>query len=112
MGIVNEKKVCLVLILLLAGIVLNSCGNGKANANPARRAETFFIQENSFVLRSDSDAEITVSDTATVYKLQSRATVFFAVLGDTATRSIILAANDLVIERPGVQAVTLVREAL
>jgi hypothetical protein len=112
MGMANEKKVCLMLILLLAAFVLNSCGTGKANANPARRAETFFIQENTFVLRSDSDAEITVGDTATVYKLQSPATVFFTVLGDTISRSIALVANDLVIERPGVQAVTLVREAL
>jgi hypothetical protein len=112
MGIGHEKKVCLMLILLLACFVLSSCGSGKANANPARRAETFFIQDNTFVLKSDSDAEITVSDTATLYKLQSPATVFFTVVGDTATRSIILAANDLVIERPGVPSVTLVREGL
>ena len=111
MGIVNEKKVCLMLVLLFAGVVLNSCGAEDVNANPTRRAETFFIQDNSFVLRSDSDPEITVSDGATVYRLQSAATVLFTVLGETVTRTITLAANDLVIERPGVQSLTLVREA-
>jgi hypothetical protein len=108
----NVWKACLPVVLLFAGLVLNSCGNEPANANPTRKAETFIIQDNTFVIRSDSDPDITVNDTATVYRMVSSGTVFFTVLGETSTRTIPLVANDLVVERPSVQAVTVLREAL
>jgi hypothetical protein len=117
-GIVNMRQAyqktawSIVAIFFVGmGIGLIGCdgGGGNAEAAPERRAETFFIQDNSFILRADSNPDITVSDGATVYRLESQGRVSFTVLGGNG-RTLLLDPQDLVIERPGVQSVTVVRE--
>lgn len=108
-----EKRVWLIVAIFFVGmgIGLIGCdgGGGNAEAAPERRAETFFIQDNTFILRADSDPNITVSDGATVYRLESQGRVSFTILGGEA-RTVLLDPQDLVIERPNVQSVTVVRE--
>ena len=108
-----QKTAMLIVAIFFVGMGIGLIGcdgsGGNAEAAPERRAETFFIQDQTFILRADSDPDITVSDGATVYRLQSLGRVTFTVLGG-GSRTFLLDPQDLVIERPEVQSVTVLTE--
>jgi hypothetical protein len=118
-GLVMDRKTCQVWLYLLVTMVfapvvlaMNGCGSGsgsQALAAPDYRIETFIIEDNTFFLRSDTEPNIAVDDGTTTYTLNSSSTVSFTQLPST-DRSFTLRAGDIVIERPGSQTLTLVRE--
>ena len=86
-------------------------GNGgEAIGGPERIIETFLIQENTFFLRTDLDPDITVSDGATIYRLQSQGRVTFKMVGTDSSRTLLLESQDLIIERPGALLITVLME--
>jgi hypothetical protein len=101
------KITCIVVLLL--GLFLGGCGNvdlEEAQAQTDRGVRTYEIVPNTFELRSDTDPTIIVSGEATKYTLVDDGRVLFTANDATGDRNIVLEQNDIVIERPIANSVT------
>ncbi len=96
------KMTCAAFFVLSFTLAGCHFGNDTAAAQ-GRRIETFSIQPDSFILLTDSDPNIVVSDGATKYTLTSNGSVTFT--GQTMN----LDPNEIVIERPAAGIVTVIR---
>jgi uncharacterized membrane protein YbhN (UPF0104 family) len=96
------RMIC--VAFFVSGFALAGCnfGNDTAAAQ-GRRIETFSIEPDSFILLTDSDPNIVVSDGATKYTLTSNGSVTFT--GQTIN----LDPSEIVIERPTAGIVTVIR---
>jgi len=101
------KITCIVVLLL--GLFLGGCGNvdlEEAQAQTDRGVRTYEIVPNTFELRSDTDPTIIVSGEATKYTLVDDGRVLFTANDATEDRNIVLEQNDIIIERPIANSVT------
>ena len=106
------KITCIVVLLL--GLFLGGCGNvdlEEAQAQTDRGVRTYEIVPNTFELRSDTDPTIIVSGEATKYTLVDDGRVLFTANDATGDRNIVLEPDDIVIERPMADSVTIVTQA-
>ena len=106
-------------LVLLCVLSLSGCNSGGSGGVAIaqqigeiqnKRIETFIIDVTSFVLKADGPPNIEVKDNATVYIMQSNGDVTFQPSDGSAGRKIDLEFNDIVIERPDVGAVTVMRD--
>lgn len=103
------KITCIVVVLL--GLYLGGCGyGGEAKAQAERGMRTYEIDPNTFELRSDSEPTIEMIGEATKYTLVDDGRVLFTATDTTADRSFRLDPDDMVIERPIANSVTVVTE--
>lgn len=106
------KITCIVVLLL--GLYLGGCGNvdppGEAQAQAERGMRTYEIEPNTFELRSDSEPTIEVSGEATKYTLVDDGRVLFTSIDATGDRNFVLDPDDMVIERPIANSVTVVTQ--
>jgi hypothetical protein len=103
---------CLAAGLVSAGLAGCTFGPKKAEAQTEKIIETFSITANTLVIVADTQPTLDVQDGTTIYTLQSQANVNFT--GSTGTRptgpvGFTLAAGDVIIERPGIGSLTLLR---
>jgi hypothetical protein len=106
------KITCIVLLLL--GLFLGGCGKvdrDEAQAQVGRGLRTYEILPNTFEIRSDTDPSITVTGEATRYTLVDDGRVLFTANDSTGDRNIVLDPDDIVIERPIANAVTVLTQA-
>jgi phosphoglucomutase len=106
------KVTCSVVLLL--GLYLGGCGNvdrGEVQAQTERGVRTYEILPNTFELRSDTDPTIIVTGEATKYTLVDDGRVLFTANDATGDRNIVLEPDDIVIERPIADSVTIVTQA-
>ena len=109
-GIVGKITFIVVLVL---GLSLGGCGNvdlGEAQIVFERGMRTYEIDPNTFELRSDSEPTIEMIGEATKYTLVDDGRVLFTATDTTADRSFRLDPDDMVIERPIANSVTVVTE--
>ena len=119
----GSRTGAILVVILLCGWLLSGCGdigktladlfhiNGNGNGNAeaqegARLIQTFAISPGTFELEPDMMPEITVSDGATQYELLSNATIRF----DPNPGFSQLETGDIVIERPDMNMVTVIRD--
>lgn len=106
------KITCIVVLLL--GLVGGGCGRvdrDEAQAQVGRGLRTYEILPNTFELRSDTDPSIIVTGEATRYTLVDDGRVLFTANDATGNRNIDLDPDDIVIERPIANTVTVVTQA-
>ena len=98
------------IVVLVLGLSLGACNvdEGKAQATFERGMKTYDIVPNTFLLQSDTDPTIAVSGEATQYTLVDSGRVIFTANDTTGNRSIVLDPDDIVIERPLANSVTVV----
>ena len=106
------KITCVVVLLL--GLFLGGCGNvdlEEAQAQIGRGVRTYEIIANTFELRSDTDPTIVVTGEATRYIMVDDGRVIFTENDTTGgNRNIVLDPDDIVIERPMANSVTVVTQ--
>ena len=105
-------KLTLIVVLVL-GLSLAGCGNvdlEEAQAQAERGIRTYDIVPNTFEIRSDTDPTIVVTGEATQYTLVDDGRVLFAANDTTGNRNIVLEIDDIVIERPLANSVTVVTQ--
>ena len=105
------KITCIVVLLL--GLYLGGCGSvdrGEAEAQAERGMRTYEIQPNTFELRSDSEPTIEVNGEVTKYTLVDDGRVLFTASDITGDRNFALDPDDIVIERPIANSVTVVTQ--
>jgi hypothetical protein len=106
------KITCIVVLLL--GLYLGGCGDvdlEEVQAQTERGVRTYEIVPNTFELRSDTDPTIVVTGEATKYTLVDDGRVLFTADDATGNRNIVLEPDDIVIERPVADSVTIVTQA-
>jgi len=106
------KITCIVVLLL--GLFWGGCGEvdrGEVQAQVGRGMRTYEILPNTFELRSDTDPTIIVTGEATKYILVDDGRVLFTANDATGDRNIVLDPDDIVIERPIANSVTVVTQA-
>jgi len=106
------KMWCIVVLLL--GLYLGGCGNvdqGEAQAQVGKGVRTYDIVPNTFELRSDTNPTIVVTGEATKYTLVDDGRVLFTAIDTTGDRNIVLDFDDIIIERPIANSVTVVTQA-
>ena len=106
------KITCIVVLLL--GLLMGGCGNvelEEAQAQIGRGVRTYEIVPNTFELRSDTDPTIVVTGEATKYTFVDDGRVLFTADDATGNRNIVLEPDDIVIERPMADSVTIVTQA-
>lgn len=109
-------SLCLALLCVLTLGGCNAGGSGgvavaqQIGDTQNKRIETFMIDIVSFVLNTDSLPNVEVRDSATVYVMQSDGDVTFQPSDGSAVRKIDLELNDVVIERPGIGVLTVMRD--
>ena len=96
------------IVVLVLGLSLGACNvdEGKAQATFERGMKTYDIVPNTFLLQSDTDPTIAVSGEATQYTLVDSGRVIFT--ATDGNRTIALDPDDIVIERPLANSVTVV----
>jgi len=102
------RKIACIVVLLL-GLYLGGCGNvdlGEVQAQTDRGVRTYEILPNTFELRSDTDPTIILTGEATKYTLVDDGRVLFTANDATGDRNIVLEQNDIIIERPIANSVT------
>ena len=102
------------IVVLVLGLSLGACGNGdqgEAQAQIGRGVRTYEIISNTFQLRFDTDPTIVVTGEATQYTLVDDGRVLFTANDATGARNIVLEPDDIVIERPMADSVTIVTQA-
>ena len=112
-------KITFVVVFVL-GLSLAGCGEslldpggggGEAQAQVFERGvRTYDIVPNTFQLQSNTDPAIVVSGEATTYTLVDDGRVIFTANDVTGERNIVLDPNDIVIERPMANSVTVVTQ--
>ncbi len=112
-------KITFILVLVL-GLSLAGCGEsfldpggggGEAQAQVFERGvRTYDIVPNTFQLQSNTDPSILVSGEATRYIMVDDGRVIFTANDVTGDRNIVLDRDDIVIERPTANSVTVVTQ--
>ena len=101
------------IVVLVLGLSLAGCGDvniGEAEAQAERGVRTYEILPNTFEIRSDTDPTIVVTGEATRYTLVDDGRVLFTADDTTGDRNIVLEIDDIVIERPIANSVTVVTQ--
>ena len=101
------KITCIVVLLL--GLLWGGCSlndQWEAQAQTDRGVKTYEILPNTFELQSDTDPTIIVTGEATKYTLVDDGRVLFTANDATGDRNIVLEQNDIIIERPIANSVT------
>ena len=101
-------------LFLLLGLFLGGCGDvnlGELQAQTGRGVRTYEILPNTFELRFDTDPTISVTGEATRYVMVDDGRVVFTANDATGLRNINLEPDDIVIERPIADSVTIVTQA-
>jgi hypothetical protein len=105
-------KVTFIVVLVL-GISLGGCGNvdqGEAQVVFERGVRTYDIVPNTLQLQSDTDPTIVITGEATKYTLVNNGRVLFIANDTTGSRNIVLDSDDIVIERPMANSVTVITQ--
>jgi hypothetical protein len=100
------------IVVLVLGLSLGACGNvdlGEAQVFE-RGVRTYDIVPNTFQLQSNTDPTIVVTGEATRYILVDDGRVIFTANDTTGNRNIVLDPDDIVIERPMANSVTVVTQ--
>ena len=100
------------IVVLVLGLSLGACGNvdrGEAQVFE-RGVRTYDIVPNTFQLQSNTDPTIVVTGEATKYTLVDDGRVIFTANDTTGNRNIVLDPDDIVIERPTANSVTVVTQ--
>ena len=108
---VTVWKITFIVVLVL-GLSLGACGNidqGEAQVFD-RGVRTYDIVPNTLQLQSDTNPNIIVTGEATQYTLVGEGRVIFTANDTTGNRNIVLDPDDVVIERPMANAVTVVTQ--
>ena len=109
------SKITFIIVLAL-GLSLAGCGNVDLGEEEARAqvfdrgVKTYDVVPNTFQLQSNTDPTIVVSGEATKYTLVDDGKVIFTANDTTGNRNIDLDRDDLVIERPMANSVTVVTQ--
>jgi hypothetical protein len=106
------KITCIVVLLL--GLFWGGCGEfdrDEVQAQVGRGVRTYEILPNTFELQSDTDPTIVVTGEATRYTSVDDGRVLFTANDATGARNIVLDPDDIVIERPIADSVTVVTQA-
>ena len=102
------------IVVLVLGLSLGACGSSDQREAQAqvfdRGVRTYDIVPNTFQLQSNTDPTIVVSGEATQYTLVDDGRVIFTANDVTGDRNIVLDPNDIVIERPMANSVTVVTQ--
>lgn len=109
-GIVCKITFTVVLVL---GLSLGGCGNvdrGEAQVVFERGVRTYDMVPNTFQLQSDTDPTMVVTGDATKYTLVDNGRVLFTGNDATGNRNIVLDPDDMVIERPIANSVTIITQ--
>ena len=99
--------------LLVVGFFLGACGDAnqiQAQVALGRGVRTYNIVPNSFQLQSDSGPTIIVTGEATQYTLVDEGRALFTANDSTGARTILLDPDDIVIERPIANSVTVITQ--
>ncbi len=120
--VLRLRSLATLLLVVVCGLALGGCGdasetladlfriNGDAEAQSNDQViETFLIEAGTFRLRADTRPNIDVDSGTTDYAIQSDATLTFTESGGSTT-DINLEQDDRVIERPGSNTVTIIRD--
>ena len=100
------------IVVLVLGLSLGACGNvdlGEAQVFE-RGVRTYDIVPNTFQLQFNTDPTIVVTGEATKYTLVDDGRVIFTANDTTGNRNIVLDPDDIVIERPMANSVTVVTQ--
>jgi len=104
------------IVVLALGLSLAGCGNVDLGEEEARAqvfdrgVRTYDIVPNTFQLQSNTDPTIVVTGEATKYTLVDDGRVIFTANDTTGNRNIDLDRDDIVIERPLANSVTVVTQ--
>jgi hypothetical protein len=104
------------IVVLALGLSLAGCGNVDLGEEEARAqvfdrgVRTYDIVPNTFQLQSNTDPTIVVTGEATKYTLVDDGKVIFIANDTTGGRNIDLDRDDIVIERPMANSVTVITE--
>ena len=104
------------IIVLALGLSLAGCGDVDLGEEEARAqvfdrgVRTYDVVPNTFQLQSNTDPTIVVSGEATKYTLVDDGKVIFTANDTTGNRNIDLDRDDIVIERPMANSVTVVTQ--
>ena len=104
------------IVVLVLGLSLAGCGNVDLGEEEARAqvfdrgVRTYDIVPNTFQLQSNTDPTIVVSGEATKYTLVDDGRVIFTANDTTGDRNIDLDRDDMLIERPMANSVTVVTQ--
>jgi hypothetical protein len=104
-------KITLIVVVVL-GLSLGACGNvdvGEAQVFD-RGVRTYDIVANTFQLQSHTNPNIIVTGEATQYTMVDDGRVIFTANDPTGNRNIVLDPDDIVIERPIANSVTVVTQ--
>jgi hypothetical protein len=98
-------------VVVLLGLHLGGCGNvDRLEAQVERGMRTYEMDPNTFELRSDTEPTIEIIGEATKYTLVDDGRVLFTATDTTGDKSFRLDPDDMVIERPIANSVTVVTE--
>jgi len=106
----------ILIVVLALGLSLAGCGNVDLGEEEARAqvfdrgVRTYDIVPNTFQLQSNTDPTIVVTGEATKYTLVDDGRVIFTANDTTGNRNIDLDRDDIVIERPLANSVTVVTQ--
>ena len=104
------------IVVFALGLSLAGCGNVDLGEEEARAqvfdrgVRTYDIVPNTFQLQSNTDPTIVVTGEATKYTLVDDGKVIFIANDTTGGRNIDLDRDDIVIERPMANSVTVITE--
>ena len=101
------------IVVLVLGLSLGGCGNvdrGEAQVLFERGVRTYDIIPNTLQLQSDTNPTIVLSGEATKYTLVDDGRVIFVANDTTGSRNIVLDPDDIVIERPMANSVTVITQ--
>jgi hypothetical protein len=107
----NVWKITFIAVLVL-GLSLGACGNvdvGEAQVFD-RGIRTYDVVPNTLQLQSNTNPDIIVTGEATQYTLVDDGRVIFTANDTTGNRNIVLDPDDIVIERPLANSVTVVTQ--
>ena len=101
------------IALVVMGFFLGACGDAnqiQAQVAFDRGVRTYNIVANSFRLQSDSGPAIIVTGEATQYTLVDEGRVLFTANDSSGARTILLDPDDIIIERPIANSVTVITQ--
>jgi len=101
------------IVVLVLGLSLGGCGDvdrGEAQVLFERGVRTYDIVPNTLQVQSDSDPTIVLTGEATKYTLVDNGRVLFTANDTLGNRNITLDPDDIVIERPMANSITVVTQ--